>query len=110
MEKYSNLIQDRFYLLSLLLVLAGLSSSAHAMIKKYLIVHNSRNETITVSVNNSQDRYVGTFYVAAKSTYSISVDDTEEGTDNFEAYDMRGNLLKTGIASGIYSNFDWWVD
>ena len=76
----------------------------------YIQKTGRRNETITVSVNNSQDRYMGTYYVSAKSTYSISVEDTDEGSDNFEAYDLSGNLLKTGIASGIYSNFDWWVD
>ena len=80
------------------------------MIKSSLVVHNARNETITVSINNSQDRYLGTFFVDAMSKKSLTVEDTNEGSDYFEAYDLSSNLLKTGVASGIYSNFDGWVD
>ena len=64
------------------------------MIKISLVVHNTRNETITVSINNCQYRYLGTFYVDAKIKKSSSVEDTDEGSDYFEAYDLSGNLLK----------------
>ncbi len=110
MKRYFNSNKNWSYFVGGLFVLWGLTPVANAMIKNSLVVHNSRTETITVSVNNSQGRYVGTFYIDAKSTKSIRVEDTEEGSDYFEAYDMSGSLLKTGIASGIYSNFDWWVD
>ena len=87
----------------------GSVASVHAMIKNYLIVHNSRNETITVEVYNSKAESFGTYSVSAHATRSISIQDEEEGTDWFDAYDSQGNWIKRGSAPGIYNNFDWYV-
>ena len=85
-------------------------ATSQAMIKNSLVVHNSRNETITVEVYNSQSESLGTFTVYAKAVQSISIEDTVEGTDWFDAYDSSGRWIKRGSASGTYPNFDWWVD
>lgn len=84
--------------------------TSRAMIKNSLVVHNSRNETITVEVYNSQAESLGTFTVYAKAVQSISIEDTVEGTDWFDAYDSSGRWIKRGSASGTHTNFDWWVD
>jgi hypothetical protein len=110
MKQHLNLSVNCLRLIIAFEVMCGFMPGANGMIKESLIVHNSRTETITVSVYNSRSKYEGTFYVDAKGNHSFRLGDKEEGSDYFEAYDLRGKLLKTGIASGIYSNFDWWVD
>jgi len=86
------------------------ASTGHAMIKGALVVHNSRNEAITIEVYNSRSESLGAFTVYARATRSITIEDTQEGTDWFDAYDASGRWIKRGSASGVYTNFDWWVD
>lgn len=87
-----------------------LTTNSQAMIKNSLVVHNSRNETITVEVSNSQGESLGAFSINTHAVRSIKIEDTQEGTDWFDAYDASGRWIKQGSASGVYSNFDWWVD
>lgn len=102
----------RFYLslLSLGFVVFSNASLCYATIRGQLIVHNSRNETITVEVYNAQSEFVGSYSVGAHATYRVSIQDQSEGMDWFDAYDAGGRWIKRGSAEGVYQNFDWWVD
>lgn len=103
-------IPSKFHISFFIFAVLYWSPTVNAMIKGSLVVHNSRNETITVEVYNSQSKSLGAFTVYAKATQSITIEDTQEGTDWFDAYDASGRWIKRGSASGVYTNFDWWVD
>lgn len=92
------------------LAFLGISQISKAKITGSLIVHNSRSDSITVEVYNSKGEYLGHYSLGARTTKYISIGDTEEGMDWFDAYDSTGVWLKRGIAQGNYSNFDWYVD
>lgn len=95
--------------LSIGAILLTLATQSHAGITGYLYVHNSRSESISVTVEKS-DGSTSSYTVSGRSFKSINVNDASDGTTWLYAYDANNTEIKRESANGNYSSYNWYVD